>query len=50
MTNNYTVYKHTSPHGKVYIGITSQSPIRRWRKDGSGYKSHIDFQKNKRFN
>lgn len=43
MTNNYTVYKHTSPHGKVYIGITSQSPIRRWRKDGSGYKSHTHF-------
>lgn len=43
MMNNYIVYKHTSPHGKVYIGITSQSPIRRWRKDGSGYKSHTHF-------
>lgn len=28
--NNYIVYKHTSPSGKVYIGITSKVP----RKDG----------------
>ena len=28
--NNFTVYKHTSPNGKVYIGITMQNPIRRW--------------------
>ena len=41
--NNYIVYKHTSPNNKVYIGITSQNPIRRWRKDGSGYKLHTYF-------
>lgn len=28
--DNYTVYKHTSPIGKVYIGITKMNPIRRW--------------------
>lgn len=33
----YTVYKHTAPNGKVYIGITGQKPERRWR-DGEGYK------------
>ena len=33
----YTVYKHTSPDGKVYIGTTSQKPENRWRSDGSGY-------------
>ena len=33
----YSVYKHTFPNNKVYIGITCQKPIRRWRKDGSGY-------------
>lgn len=33
----YTVYKHTFPNNKVYIGITCQKPERRWRKDGSGY-------------
>lgn len=32
----YSVYKHTSPSGKVYIGITCQKPEDRW-KNGSGY-------------
>ena len=31
MKNNYCVYKHTSPSGKSYIGITNQRPERRWR-------------------
>lgn len=34
--NEYCVYKHTSPSGKVYIGITKQNPLRRWR-NGDGY-------------
>ena len=34
----YTVYKHTTPNGKVYIGITSQKPENRWRK-GEDYKT-----------
>ena len=33
---NYIVYKHTTPNGKVYIGITNQTPQRRWN-NGSGY-------------
>ena len=33
----WCVYKHTAPNGKVYIGITSQSPSRRWRNNGAGY-------------
>lgn len=33
----YTVYKHTAPNGKVYIGITSQKPEKRWQ-NGEGYK------------
>lgn len=34
----YTVYMHTSPSGKRYIGITSnKSPERRWGKNGSYY-------------
>lgn len=32
----YTVYKHTSPSGKVYIGITRQRPERRYG-GGRGY-------------
>lgn len=39
----YIVYKHTSPSGKVYIGITHQKPIERWLTDGSGYKRHPPF-------
>lgn len=34
MTNDkgsYTVYKHTSPSGKCYIGITLTKPEYRWR-------------------
>lgn len=34
---NYCVYKHVSPNGKVYVGITSQSVNRRWRNNGAGY-------------
>jgi group I intron endonuclease len=43
MNNNYIAYMHTSPSDKRYIGITSQKPERRWRKDGYGYKDHIYF-------
>ena len=35
----YTVYKHTAPNGKVYIGITRQKPKKRWR-NGNGYKNN----------
>lgn len=42
MNNNYTVYKHTTPSKKVYIGITMNSPKRRWQ-GGAGYKTHIYF-------
>lgn len=42
--NNYTVYKHTTPNGKVYIGITEQNPIARWGKDGNGYKNSGIFR------
>lgn len=35
---NYSVYKHTFPNGKVYIGITSQKPEYRWA-NGKGYSA-----------
>lgn len=38
----YSVYKHTSPSNKVYIGITKQKPELRWH-NGHGYKSNIHF-------
>lgn len=35
---NYTVYEHTTPSGKKYIGITGRNPIKRWGSNGIGYK------------
>lgn len=40
----YSVYKHTSPSGKVYIGITSVKVEDRW-KNGKHYKPCVLFQK-----
>lgn len=42
--NNYIVYKHTAPNGKVYIGITQQALSKRWKK-GYGYKDNPYFFK-----
>lgn len=38
----YCVYKHISPDGRIYIGITSQNPITRWQ-GGNGYKGNTYF-------
>lgn len=38
----YTVYKHTSPKGLVYIGITSQRVSKRWQY-GGGYEGNPHF-------
>ena len=38
----YTVYKHTSPSGKIYIGITGQTVNERWRR-GRGYIHCVCF-------
>lgn len=35
---SYTIYKHTFPNNKVYIGITSQTIHRRWQ-NGLGYRN-----------
>lgn len=40
--NNYKVYKHTCPNGKVYIGITCQNPLTRWA-GGFGYQTQTYF-------
>ena len=39
----YSVYKHTSPNGKVYIGITSRKPEYRWNH-GNGYYQNKHFK------
>lgn len=39
----YSVYKHTSPSGKSYIGITSMNPpSKRWA-NGKGYCRNVHF-------
>ena len=40
--NNYIVYKHTAPNGKVYIGITKKAPNDRWAS-GFGYENQAYF-------
>lgn len=41
--NNYCVYKHESPSGKVYIGMTKMIPEARW-KGGWGYCSQAFYR------
>ena len=43
MDDNYVVYRHISPSGKVYIGITSMIPERRWGKNGYRYRRQRYF-------
>ena len=40
---NWIVYRHTSPSGKVYIGITSRTTKKRWAY-GYGYKNSTMFE------
>lgn len=40
---SYTVYKHTGPTGKVYIGITGQRPENRWGQNGRRYQGNGHF-------
>lgn len=35
----FTVYIHTAPNGKKYVGITSKAVNKRWR-NGKGYREH----------
>lgn len=40
----WTIYKHTSPSGKSYIGLTSKDPEKRWL-EGAGYNPKTKFGK-----
>lgn len=42
LPKSYSVYKHTSPNGKIYIGITELTVDKRWR-GGKGYERNIHF-------
>lgn len=44
MENNYSVYMHTTPSNKRYIGITSTSPRKRWN-NGRGYIGNDYFSR-----
>ena len=41
---SWTVYRHITPSGKSYIGITSKKPEERWR-NGRGYIKDTPFGK-----
>lgn len=38
----YSVYKHTCPNGKIYVGMTGNDIKKRWA-NGYGYKHNIYF-------
>lgn len=42
-SNNYVVYRHTAPNGKMYVGITANQPHIRWKSNGAGYRSQSLF-------
>lgn len=39
----FTVYKHTCPNGKVYIGITGNDVLKRWSNGISSYSNNNYF-------
>lgn len=39
---DFCVYMHTSPSGKIYVGITGQNPVERWQ-NGLGYRRNAYF-------
>ena len=41
--NNYNIYKHTFPDGKIYIGV-STNPLKRW-SNGHGYYFNEELDK-----
>ena len=44
---SYSVYRHTTPSGKVYIGMTGKKPEMRWR-NGTAYSNNFHFNNAKR--
>lgn len=41
--NTFSVYVHTSPDGKRYVGTTDQPPNQRWGNSGQGYRNQPVF-------
>lgn len=44
----WTVYMHTCPNGKRYVGITSVKPEKRW-SNGLGYHNQVFYQAIKKY-
>lgn len=44
LPKEYTVYKHTTPNGKIYIGITRMPVLKRWA-NGKGYRHNDHFNR-----
>lgn len=42
--NCWTVYRHITPDGKIYVGCTSKKPERRWN-NGNHYRKNTPFGK-----
>ena len=40
MNESYTVYMHTCPNGKRYVGVTGKNPKDRW-DNGNGYQKQL---------
>lgn len=38
-----SVYMHTVPNGRMYIGVTCRDPELRWQRNGSGYRKQTEF-------
>ena len=38
-----SVYMHTVPNGRIYIGVTCRDPQLRWQRNGSGYRKQTEF-------
>lgn len=45
----YSIYKHTTPDGKIYIGITSVNPEKRWGVNGINYNKQYFYEAIKEF-
>ena len=41
--NNYSVYVHTTPSGKMYVGMTCQDVKKRWAY-GNGYRTQVFYK------
>lgn len=39
----YSIYVHTTPDGKKYVGCTGMEPVKRFGSNGSGYRCNKKF-------